>query len=89
MQQNSIISVCVSQIIFNTTKNIVGAIANDGYIYLRREVKSFTVADTIEALCELKAVTSELEIPDYTVSAIKCAAKQKKLTRYVYLSIYS
>ena len=68
---------------------MVEAIANDGYTCLRREVKSFTVADTIEALCELKAVTSKLENLDYTVSTIKCAAKQKKLTRYVYLSIYS
>ena len=51
--------------------------ANDGYIYLRREVKSFTVADTLEGMCELKAVISKLEILDYPVSAIKCATKRK------------
>ena len=78
MQQDSIISVYVSQIIFNTTKTIVGAIANDGYTYLRREVKSFTVADTLEGMYELNPVTSKLEILDYPVSAIKCATKRKR-----------
>ena len=77
MQQRSIISVYVSQIILNRTKTIVDAIANDGYIYFRREVKSLTAADTLEGMYDLKPVTSKLEILDYPVSAIKCATKRK------------
>ena len=77
MQKRSIISVYVSQIILNRTKTIVDAIANEGYIYFRREVKSLTAADTLEGMYELKPVTSKLEIPDYPVSTIKCATKRK------------
>ena len=61
----------------NRTKTIVDDIANEGYIYFRREVKSFTAADTLEGMYELKPVTSKLEILDYPVSAIKCAKKRK------------
>ena len=78
MQRRSIFPVYVSQIIFNRTKTIVEAIANDGYIYFRREVKSFTASDTLEGMYELKSAASKLEILDYPVSAIKCAAKRKQ-----------